>query len=276
MTADIADNWLDKINKFFSKEPEDKQQLLELLLLAKQRNILDNDGLAMMEGVLQVSEMRAGEIMIPRSQMTAIPKDKPFEEILQSIVESSHSRFPVFNEDVNEIIGILLAKDLLAHCTHNRNTNIVFDIEDLIRPAIFIPESKRLDVLLRDFRLNRHHMAMVVDEYGAVSGLVTIEDVLEQIVGDIEDENDFSDHSFIIQKDKNYYILKALMPIEEFNKYFDTSYSNQDYDTIAGMAMNILGHLPKRGEHFHIDNFYFEITKADNRRVHLIKLSITK
>lgn len=265
-------SWFERLTKALLGEPKDREQLLQLMRDAQKRQLLDSDALSMIEGVLQVSDMHARDIMIPRGQIVCVNKEETINEYLPRIIESAHSRFPVFSDDKSEIIGILLAKDLLALCAKNAGNNI--DLKELIRPPVFIPESKRLDVLLRDFKSSRVHMAIVIDEYGAASGLVTIEDVLEQIVGDIEDEHDIDDESLILKHSNNEYMIKALTPIEDFNEYFNAELKDDEFDTIGGTVMNQLGHLPKRGETTHVNHYQFEVLRADNRRIHLLKMRI--
>ena len=266
-------SWFEKITQALTGEPRDRKELVELLRDSEQRNLLEADSLAMIEGVMQVSEMHVRDIMIPRSQMEVINQDQRPEEFLPAVIKSGHSRFPVIGENRDEIEGILLAKDLLGYFADG---GAKFDIRDLMRAPIFIPESKRLNVLLREFRSNRNHMAIVVDEYGGVSGLVTIEDVLEQIVGEIEDEYDIDEDTFIMKYSSNHYSVKALTPIEEFNEYFEAELNEDEFDTIGGLVMNRFGHLPTRGEAVDIDGFHFTVLRADKRRIHLLKLTINK
>jgi len=263
-------SWLDKLSQFFSDEPEDKQDILEILQSARQRALLDTDALAMMEGVLGVSELRVRDIMIPRAQMAVIERNAGLEDILPVIIDSAHSRFPVIDGDRGEVIGILLAKDLLQFCTGND----AYVLKDVMRSAVFVPESKRLNVLLKEFRTNRNHMAIVIDEYGAASGLVTIEDVLEQIVGDIEDEHDFDEGALILQHGENEFYAKALTPTDEFNEHFSADFSTSDFDTIGGVVVNAFGHLPKRGETIDIGRFRFTVKRADSRKVYLLNIHI--
>jgi magnesium and cobalt transporter len=242
-----------------------------LLKDAKRRALLDTEALSMMEGVLQVSEMRVRDIMIPRAHMVVVERDAPFEEILAIAVESAHSRFPVIGDDRGEVIGIILAKDLLAYCADNGRR---FDIRDVLRAAVFVPVSKRLNVLLNEFRSSRNHMAIVVDEYGAADGLVTIEDVLEQIVGEIEDEHDFDEGTDILKRSERDFTAKAHTPIDDFNDYFGSDFSDDEFDTIAGLVTRSLGHLPQRGEMTQIDRFVFKVLRADSRRIHLLDIHL--
>mgnify|MGYP000898460800 CR=1 FL=1 len=264
-------SWFDRLSQALLREPRDREQLVGLLRDAQQRSLLDADALGMIESVLQVSEMQVRDIMIPRAQMVVVSKDAATEEMLPIIIESSHSRFPVISDSRDEVVGILLAKDLLRYRFDGSST---FDIKDVMRPAVFIPESKRLNVLLKEFRASRNHLAIVVDEYGGVAGMVTIEDVLEQIVGDIEDEHDIDEDAFIRKRSETRYVLKALTPIEDFNEYFGTAFSDEEFDTIGGRVVQAFGHVPKRGESVVIDSFEFKVLRADNRRVHMLGLTV--
>jgi magnesium and cobalt transporter len=261
-------SWLERLGHFLSGEPEDRQDLLELLRTAQKRNLLEAEALAMIEGVMQVSEQRVRDIMIPRSQMIVVAQDAELEAIFPLVAESAHSRYPVIAEDRTEVVGVLLVKDLLIHSLKDRSRKV----HEVMRQALFVPESKRLNVLLGEFRASRSHMAIVVDEYGAAAGLVTIEDVLEQIVGDIEDEHDFGEEEFIFRRSDRDFTLKALTPIEQFNDYFYTDLGNGQFDTVGGLIVHHLGHVPKRGEKIEIGDFRFVVLRADNRRVHLLKL----
>ena len=260
--------WLERVGQMLGGEPQDKTELIEILKDAEARGLLDRDALSMIEGVMQVSDLRVGDIMIPRAEMVHVRRDDPLETILAVAVESAHSRFPVTGEDKGEVLGILLAKDLLAYCTNDRTR--AFNIRDHLRSAVFVPESKRLNVLLKEFRASRNHMAIVVDEYGSAAGLVTIEDVLEQIVGDIEDEHDFDEGAFIYKRGKGEYTVKARTTIEDFNDYFDSSLHSDELDTIGGLVVNAFGHLPTRGERIDLDGLRFTVMRADSRRVHLL------
>jgi magnesium and cobalt transporter len=261
-------SWLERLGHFLSGEPEDREDLLELLRTAQKRNLIEPEALSMIEGVLQVSELRVREITVPRSQMVVVPQDAELETIFPLVVESAHSRYPVIGEDRTEVVGILLVKDLLIHSLRDRSLLV----KDIMREALFVPESKRLNVLLREFRATRSHMAIVVDEYGAAAGLVTIEDVLEQIVGEIEDEHDFGEEEYIFRKSDFEYTLKALTPIDEFNDYFYADLDDGQFDTVGGLIVHHLGHVPKRGEEVEIGRFRFIVLRADARRVHLLKL----
>jgi magnesium and cobalt transporter len=261
-------SWLERLGLFLTGEPEDRDDLLVFLHDAQKRHIIDPEALSMIEGVMKFSELRVRDIMIPRIQMVVVPQDADLENIFPLVIESAHSRYPVIREDRTEVVGILLVKDLLGHSMKNRSLLV----EDIMRPAQFVPESKRLNVLLREFRATRSHMAIVVDEYGAAAGLVTIEDVLEQIVGEIEDEHDFGEEEYIFRKSAQEYTLKALTPIEEFNEYFNSNLDDEEFDTVGGLIVNSLGHLPSRGEKVEIGPFRFVVLHADSRRVHLLKL----
>ena len=261
-----------KIFRFFlnllTQEPSNREGLIEILRNAENRNLLDADALLMIEGALHVSETHVRDIMVPRVQMIIIDNNAKPEEILKSVVESGHSRFPVIGDSNDEIEGILLAKDLLNYYADPDKN---FDIKDVMRPTVFIPESKRLNVLLREFRMSRNHMAIVVDEYNGVAGLVTIEDVIEEIIGEIEDEHDHEDNEININThDNNRYTVKALTPISEFNEFFNTEIPDNEYDTVGGFVINTFGYLPKRGEIIDFERFNIKILRADKRRVHLI------
>jgi magnesium and cobalt transporter len=256
--------WLERLSHFLLREPEDREQLIELLHSSFEKNLLDADALSMIEGVLQVSELQVRDVMIPRSQMDVIDITDPPEKFIPFVIETAHSRFPVIDDDKNHVIGILLAKDLLRYYAGEE-----FEVRDMLRPAVFIPESKRLNVLLKDFRNNRNHIAIVVDEYGGVAGMLTIEDVLEQIVGDIEDEYDFDEtEDNIIRDDQGRYRVKALTEIPDFNEALNTEFSDEEFSTIGGLVVNKFGHLPKRGEEISIDNLKFSVLRADSRRLH--------
>ena len=263
-------NWLERLSHLFGGEPQDREQLIELLKDAKERALLDTDALSMIEGVLQVADLRVRDIMIPRAEMVYIRRDDPLERVLEIAVRSAHSRFPVTGEDKGEVVGVLLAKDLLSFCVEN--TRRPFNIRELLRPTVFVPESKRLNVLLKEFRTSRNHMAVVVDEYGSAAGLVTIEDVLEQIVGEIEDEHDYDEGAEIFQRGPNDWSAKARTSIEDFNDYFGSDFSDAEFDTIGGLVVNALGHLPKRGESVEIGELRFTVMRADSRRVHLLSI----
>jgi magnesium and cobalt transporter len=255
-----------------SRVPSDNEHLLDLLRAVQKKNLFDTDALAMMEGVLEVDDMQVRDIMIPRSQVVMLERDAGPDMLLRSIVESGHSRFPVIGDSRDEVVGILLAKDLLLYAFERTDGRL--NVRDILRPAIFIPESKRLNVLLKEFRSSRNHMAIVVDEYGGVAGMVTIEDVLEQIVGEIEDEHDVEEEDTIRKHSEVHYTIKALTPVEDFNEYFQQSLSDEEFDTIGGLVVHQIGHLPKRGERVVIGNLLFKILRADSRRVHMLQLTL--
>jgi len=264
-------SWIDRLGQALSGPPADLPALIEVLRDAHQQGLLDADALVMIEGVLEVNEMLVREIMVSRSQMIVVERNWELETILPVITESAHSRFPVIGDSRNEVLGLLLAKDLLPYCL-NENAAAEFSVRDVLRPAVFIPESKRLNVLLKDFRSSRNHMAIVVDEYGGVSGLVTIEDVLEQIVGDISDEHDIDEDGNIMKHSERHFTIKALTPIDDFNEYFGTVFSDEEFDTVGGLVMREFGHLPKRGEVVEIEGFQFKVLHSDSRRLHLLQL----
>ena len=261
--------WLERILSAFTSEPQNQKQLLDLLKNLQLHELIGDDELFMIEGVLQVSDMQVRDIMIPRGQMTVLEHSSSFAEIIQVITESGHSRFPVIDDDKDDIVGILLAKDLLHRSLENDEA---FEFNEYIRPASFIPESKRLNVLLKEFRQNRSHIAMVVDEYGGVSGLVTIEDVLEQIVGKIDDEHDDDDEVDIQQHGENRYSVRALTPLQDFNDYFKTDFINDEIETIGGYLLGHIGHLPERGESLVLENLTFKVLSADTRHVNLYQV----
>jgi magnesium and cobalt transporter len=263
-------SWIDKIALLFNSEPRSRKDLEDVLTLAADNEVIDQDARSIMEGAMQVSDMQARDIMIPRSQMVFIKAEGTLEDILPQIIRSAHSRYPVVGDSPDDVLGILLAKDLLPQILNPHNGN--FKIEDLLRPAMVVPESKRLNVLLREFRENRNHMAIVIDEYGGVAGLVTIEDVLEEIVGEIEDETDALADRFIHMIDSGEFIVKALTPIEEFNEYFDCDFSDDAFDTIGGLVIQAFGHMPARQEETTIDDFRFEVVKADQRKIYSMRV----
>ena len=255
---------LERLSTLLLREPEDREQLVSLLHSAFERNLLDADALSMMEGVMQVSERQVREIMIPRAQMDVIDISEQPEKFIPFVIETAHSRFPVVDGDKDNIIGILLAKDLLRYYAGEE-----FDVRDMLRPAVFVPEAKRLNVLLRDFRSNRNHIALVVDEYGGVSGMVTIEDVLEQIVGDIEDEYDFDEEEDNIIADRaGQYRVKADTEIADFNAALGTDFSDEEYDTVGGLVLRAAGQLPRRGDHVQLGELTFTVLRADSRRLY--------
>jgi len=270
-SSGTSKNWLEKLAHAFSDEPRSREDLREILQQACESGILDNDAHGIIEGALQVTEMQVRDVMIPRSQMTMVQVNQTPREFLPVIISSAHSRFPVCGENPDEVLGILLAKDLLPYMLDG--TLDQFDIRECLRKATFIPESKRLNVLLNEFRGTRNHMAIVVDEYGGIAGLITIEDVLEQIVGEIEDEHDADDDEDNIKPfDDNGFLVKALTPIEDFNAYFGASFSDDEFDTIGGIVTQHFGHLPAKDESILIDGLNFKVLSADNRRLRLLQV----
>ena len=258
---------LDRLSALVMREPADREQLVALLRAAYKKNLLDADALSIIEGAMTVSEMQVRDIMIPRAQMDVIDINEPIEQFIPVVISTAHSRFPVIGENRDDVIGVLLAKDLLRHYAGEEE----FNVREMLRPAIFAPESKRLNVLLREFRASRNHMAIVVDEYGGVAGLVTIEDVLEQIVGDIEDEYDFDEASDnIILESSGRYRVKALTQIDDFNAAFGTSFADEGYDTVGGLVIAHLGRLPKRGETVALEGLRIQVLRADSRRVYTL------
>jgi magnesium and cobalt transporter len=258
--------FLERLSALLTRKPEDHEELIELLHAAYERNLFDADALSMIEGAIQVSDIQVREVMVPRAQMDVLHADDPIERIVAFAVETSHSRFPVVGEDKDDVLGILLAKDLLL-----AKMGQPFQLHSLLRPAVFIPESKRLNVLLREFRVSHNHMAIVVDEYGGVSGLVTIEDVLEQIVGDIEDEYDFDeDADNIIEDQPGRFRVKATTEVDSFNEVFGCDLVAEGVDTIGGLVSNLLGRMPSRGETVRIGEFRFHVLRADSRRLHTL------
>jgi magnesium and cobalt transporter len=255
---------LERLSAFLTREPEDRDELLHLLHSAHDRNMFDADALAIIEGALQVSDMQVRDVMVPRAQMDVVNLDDSVEDITRFVIHAAHSRFPVIGEGKDDVLGILLAKDLLRVFAGES-----FNLREMLRPAVFVPESKRLNVLLRDFRVSHNHMAIVVDEYGGVAGLVTIEDVLEQIVGDIEDEYDFDETADNIRGDQaGRYRVKAATEIEDFNEAFSTTFSDAEYDTVGGLLIRELGRLPKRNEVIELEGLRFQVLRADSRRIH--------
>jgi magnesium and cobalt transporter len=259
-------DWLTRQVRRYAGGPSDREALVTALTQAKQSNLLDSDALTMMEGVMQVADLRVRDIMIPRASMVVIERDATLAQILPIVTESAHSRFPVIGEDRGEVVGILLAKDLLQFCVEPER----FRMREVLRSAVFVPESKRLNVLLKEFRVSRNHIAIVVDEYGNAAGLVTIEDVLEQIVGEIEDEYDFDEGAQILKRGDRRYTAKAQTTIEDFNEHFGCSLDDDSYDTLGGLVVNALGHVPKRGEMVEVSGFRFLVLRADSRRVLLL------
>lgn len=263
-------SWMRKLGRALSGEAEDREDLVQQMRQALERGLIDADALQMMEGVLGVADLQVRDIMIPRSQMVTVRRDDPAEKLLPVIVESGHSRFPVMDDDRDDIVGILLAKDVLRYVATGRLAD--FDIRECMRPAVVVPESKRVNVLLKEFRRNRNHMAIVVDEYGGVSGVVTIEDAIEQIVGDIDDEFDVEDDQNIRKEAERQFLVRGATPIAEFNEYFGVELADDEFDTVAGLVMKQLGHLPRRGETLMIGDIEIRVLRADRRRVEALKV----
>ncbi len=266
--------WLRRLSRKMGGEAQDRGEVIEFLRDAALREVIEGDALAMLEGVLGVADIQVRDIMVPRSQMTVINRDDDGEALLATVVESGHSRFPVMDEDREKIVGILLAKDLLR--LQLATEDAPFDIKEFMRTPVFVPESKRLNVLLREMRRSRVHMAIVADEYGGIAGLVTIEDIIEQIVGEIDDEHDI-DEDVNIRKDvENQYIVRGQTPIEEFNEYFQTDLSDDEFDTVAGLIMKQLGRLPRRGETLQLAGFEVKVLRFDRRRIETLRLTSTR
>lgn len=265
--------WLRQFGMTLAGPPRNREELVQVLREAQKGDLLDIDALWMMQGVLNVSELQVRDVMIPRSQMVIIERDASPDEILPTAIESGHSRFPVIAESRDEVVGILLAKDMLRLAMNGQSAE-PFVMGEVLRPAVFVPEAKRVNVLLKEFRASRNHMAVVVDEYGGVAGLVTIEDALEQIVGDIDDEYDQAEGAYILRQEQNRFLVRSLTPVSEFNRYFGCDFSDEEFDTIGGLVMHDFGHMPKRGETATIDRFQFNVQRADSRRIHLFQLVV--
>nr|WP_058535256.1 transporter associated domain-containing protein [Legionella saoudiensis] len=261
-------SWFARLKHFLQGEPQNQEELVSLLRDAQIRSLINSETLAMIEGAILFSQMRVRDIMLPKNQMVCFKQDDEFNDIIKTVTQTGHSRFPVTDENGEEVIGILHAKDLLRYQADNSNS---FDLLDICRQVTFVPESRRLDSLLSEFRSNKNHMAIVVDEYGEVSGFVTIEDIIEQIIGDIEDEFDIDEDAYIKAHDNGHYIVKAHTPIDEFNEQLNTNFSDETYDTIGGIVMNSFGYLPTRGETITIGSLEFKIINADARRIKLIE-----
>ena len=261
---------LGRIAQAFSSEPRSREDLRQVLTHARENDIIDEDAQSIIEGAMQVSGMQARDIMVPRPQMAVIKAASRLDEILPQIIRSKHSRYPVIGESPDDVLGILLAKDLLPQILKANRDD--FDVRRLLRQSVVVPESKRLNVLLREFRENRNHMAIVIDEYGGVAGLVTIEDVLEEIVGEIEDETDEAEDQFIRRTGEDDFVVRALTPIDAFNEYFDAEFSDEEFDTIGGLVMHAFGYMPARNEVTHIDGFEFKVINADQRKIHSLRL----
>ena len=266
-------SWIDKIAQVFSDEPTDTKSLLELLRNAEQDQLLDADALTIIEGALQVSSLQVRDIMIPRPQVVNVPANLSPNEIIHLVTKASHSRFPVTGDTVDDVKGILLAKDLLPLILNSQIEEL--DIKNIVRPATFVPENKRLNIMLKEFRETRQHMAIVIDEYGSVSGVVTIEDVLEQIVGEIEDEYDVDDEVYIKKFDDENHIVKAITPMDEFNKYFGTKFTDQEFTTVGGLVLQQIGNIPERGETINGGPFLITVLNSDSRQIKLIKVTST-
>jgi len=264
-------SWLERLGQAFSGEPRNREELIEELRHARENGLLDGDTLAMLEGALSVSDKQVADVMVPRAQMAWLGIETSLKDVLRIVTESGHSRFPVYGDDKDEVLGLLLAKDLLRHFASGEGE---FELRRVLRPMTLIPESKKLNLVLKEFRLNRTHMAVVVDEYGGVAGLITIEDVLEEIVGEIDDEHDAEDKPEvqITAGADGAYTVQALTPVEDFNEHFQVSFDTESVDTVGGLVTQAFGHLPERGEAIEIGGFLFEVAKADARRVHLLRV----
>ncbi len=263
-------SWISKIAHLFASEPRTKKDLEDVLSVAAENEVIDDDARSIIEGAMQVADMQTRDIMIPRAKMTVIKEECSLAEVLPLIIHSAHSRYPVVGSNQDDILGILLAKDLLPQILNNDHSD--FKIADLLRPTMIVPESKRLNVLLREFRENRNHMAIVIDEYGGVAGLITIEDVLEEIVGEIEDETDATADNPIHKITERDFFIKALTPIDEFNEYFDANFSDEEFDTIGGLVIQAFGHMPTYNEVTAIDRFEFKVINADQRTIHSLRM----
>ena len=270
-SGSTAKAWLERIAAIFTAEPQDLSDLEEVFVEANARQLIDNDTKGMLQGVLEISKMRARDIMVPRSQMATIDIDQPLAEFLPILLENNHSRYPVVNEDKDHIEGILIVKDILQYAL---KPDTDWQLKDLLRPAVIIPESKRVDALLKEFRQKRYHMAIVVDEYGGVSGLITIEDILEQIVGDIEDEHDDEEGSDIRKLGSHVFLVSALTPLDEFNESFGTKFDEEEASTIGGIVLHAFGHMPVKGETLELEGLTFKVNKANSRR--LVQLQVIK
>jgi len=264
-------SWIERLGQVLQGELKDREQLMVVLNEAHKNNIIDYDAFSMIDGALQVAEMQVRDIMLPRSQMVVLELDSSEEELMNTVIVSAHSRFPVVADSKDEVVGILLAKDLLPYLVNDDNNKL--NVRDVLRPAVFIPESKRLNILLKEFRSTRNHIAIVVDEYGGVAGMVTIEDVLEQIVGEIEDEHDFDEDTYIFEHAKDRATVKAITPLEEFNEHFNSDFNDDEFDTIGGIVMRALGHVPKRGESVEINGLEFKVLRSSNRRIDLLEVT---
>lgn len=268
-------SWLERFTDLFSDDPQTRQDIKVIVREAAERSVVDPETLTIIEGALQVSEMQVRDIMIPRSQMMSMSIDDSIKDYLPNVIESAHSRFPVMGEGQDEVLGILLAKDLLSLILNEHRTD--FRLKEVIRPATFVPESKRLNVLLQEFRSNRNHMAIVVDEFGGIAGLVTIEDVLEQIVGEIEDEHDFDDDDSLIKPiDEQRFMVKALTTIDDFNEHFQSHLPSNEFDTIGGIVTHHFGRVPECDEHITIERFNFTVVNGNSRRINLLEVTVSE
>ena len=269
--------WWRRLTRRMARGPRSREDLLGLLQAAREDNLVDADAAGMIRGVFETSELQVRDIMVARSQMVVVERVWPLDRLLREVVEAGHSRFPVIGDSRDEIVGILLAKDLLKFTASVPGFSAgTFDLMRWLRPAVFVPESKRVNVLLKDFRKSRNHMAIVADEYGGVAGLVTIEDVLEQIVGEIADEFDESESAHILRQDGRHFLVNGLTPIDEFNTYFAADFPTDEFDTVAGLVVHGFGHMPRRGESLRIGKFQFNVQRADSRRVHQLQLSLSQ
>lgn len=267
-------SWMRKLGRALSGEAQDRDDLVVLMREALERGVIDTDAMQMLEGVLGVADLQVRDIMVPRAQMVAVRRDEPVEKLLPIIIESGHSRYPVIDDDRDDVVGILLAKDVLRLFAAGQDAE--FDIRECMRPVVVVPESKRVNVLLREFRRSRNHMAIVVDEYGGVAGLVTIEDAIEQIVGEIDDEFDVDEDHNIRREADRQFVVRGATPIDEFNEYFGTELSDEEFDTIAGLVMKQLGHLPRRGDSLVMAGMELRVMRADRRRVDTFKLTTSR
>jgi magnesium and cobalt transporter len=269
--------WWRRLTQRMARSPQSREDLLGLLQAAREDNLLEADAADMIRGVFETSQLQVRDIMVPRSQMVVVEQTWPLPRLLAEAVEAGHSRFPVIGDSRDEVVGILLAKDLLKFTAGVAGFEPgTFDLRRWLRPAVFVPESKRVNVLLKDFRKSHNHMAIVADEYGGVAGLVTIEDVLEQIVGEISDEFDELESAHILKQDARHYLVNGLTPVEEFNRYFQAEFSDEEFNTMAGLVVHEFGHMPRRGESIRIGGFQFNVQRADSRRVHLLQVTLSQ
>lgn len=264
--------WWRRLTRRMQASPRSREDLIGLLQAAREDGLIDADAADMIRGVFGTRELQLRDIMVPRAQMVVVERDAPVSEMLDVVIESGHSRFPVVGDSRDQVVGVLLAKDLLRYTRGEDAVSI--DLARIMRPVVFVPESKRVNVMLKDFRKSRHHMAVVADEYGGVAGLVTIEDVLETIVGEIDDEYDISESAFILKQDERHFLVNALTPIKQFNEYFHAEFSDQEFDTVGGLVTHRFGHLPRRGESVQIDRFQFNVQRADSRRVQQLQVTL--